>query len=287
MIAKKTDIYYNKTPFLAVLIIYLLYFSFRVCEYFILRTDQTFWGEAFVHKLIGIVILCMTVKITSFTFEEIGFSKENIMQNLLKGLLFGLSMFAFAYSIEVIICILQGNFESLQLYVTAYAVDGNIGHQTTLIFFAICIVGNIINVIMEEGVFRGLFQQILQKKYPFILSAIIASCLFGLWHMIAPIRNYYDGTSSIGDFIFNTAILVVTSGLIGFKFALLTRMTGNLYMAMGDHFVNNTIVNILHVVSTTGNDELQFVRITIAQTLSFIVVLIYYLKKHQKLQNGH
>lgn len=190
-------------------------------------------------------------------------------------------MFAFAYGIEVIICILQGNFESLQLYVTAYAVDGNIGHQTAFIFFAICIVGNIINVIMEEGVFRGLFQQILQKKYSFVLSAVVASCLFGLWHMIAPLRNYYDGTSSMGGLIFNAALLVVTSGLIGFKFALLTKMTNNLYMAMGDHFVNNTIVNILHVVSKTGADELQFVRITAAQTLSFIIVLVYYLKKYR------
>lgn len=253
-----------------------------------MRTDQTFWGEAFVHKLIGTAILCITVKITSFTFEEIGFSKVNIIQNLLKGLLFGLSVFAFAYAIEVIICILQGNFESLQLYVTAYAVDGNIGHQTAFIFFAICIVGNIINVIMEEGVFRGLFQQILQKKYSFVLSAVVASCLFGLWHMIAPLRNYYDGTSSMGGLIFNATLLVVTSGLIGFKFALLTKMTNNLYMAMGDHFVNNTIVNILHVVSKTGADELQFVRITVAQTLSFVIVLVYYLKKcrhgkpHQK-----
>jgi len=140
---------------------------------------------------------------------------------------------------------------------------------------------------MEEGVFRGLFQQIFQKKYSFILSAIIASCLFGLWHIIAPMRNYYDGISSINGFIFNTAILVVTSGLIGFKFAMLTKITGNLYMAMGDHFVNNTIVNVLHVVSTTGNDEFQFVRITIAQTLSFIAVLIYYLIKYRKLENGH
>lgn len=281
MLAKKLDRYCNKTPFGAVLVIYLLCFLFRVCEYFILRTDQTFWGEAFVHKLIGTAILCITVKITSFTFEEIGFSKVNIIQNLLKGLLFGLSVFAFAYAIEVIICILQGNFESLQLYVTAYAVDGNIGHQTAFIFFAICIVGNIINVIMEEGVFRGLFQQILQKKYSFVLSAVIASCLFGLWHMIAPLRNYYDGTSSMGGLIFNAALLVVTSGLIGFKFALLTKMTNNLYMAMGDHFVNNTIVNILHVVSKTGADELQFVRITVAQTLSFIIVLVYYLKKYR------
>lgn len=288
MLAKKLDRYCNKTPFGAVLVIYLLCFLFRVCEYFILRTDQTFWGEAFVHKLIGTAILCITVKMTSFTFEEIGFSKVNIIQNLLKGLLFGLSVFAFAYAIEVIICILQGNFESLQLYVTAYAVDGNIGHQTAFIFFAICIVGNIINVIMEEGVFRGLFQQILQKKYSFVLSAVVASCLFGLWHMIAPLRNYYDGTSSMGGLIFNATLLVVTSGLIGFKFALLTKMTNNLYMAMGDHFVNNTIVNILHVVSKTGADELQFVRITVAQTLSFIIVLVYYLKKcrhgkpHQK-----
>ena len=281
MLAKKLDRYCNKTPFGAVLVIYLLCFLFRVCEYFILRTDQTFWGEAFVHKLIGTAILCITVKITSFTFEEIGFSKVNIIQNLLKGLLFGLSVFAFAYAIEVIICILQGNFESLQLYVTAYAVDGNIGHQTAFIFFAICIVGNIINVIMEEGVFRGLFQQILQKKYSFVLSAVIASCLFGLWHMIAPLRNYYDGTSSMGGLIFNATLLVVTSGLIGFKFALLTKMTNNLYMAMGDHFVNNTIVNILHVVSKTGADELQFVRITVAQTLSFVIVLVYYLKKYR------
>lgn len=281
MLAKKLDRYCNKTPFGAVLVIYLLCFLFRVCEYFILRTDQTFWGEAFVHKLIGTAILCITVKITSFTFEEIGFSKVNIIQNLLKGLLFGLSVFAFAYAIEVIICILQGNFESLQLYVTAYAVDGNIGHQTAFIFFAICIVGNIINVIMEEGVFRGLFQQILQKKYSFVLSAVIASCLFGLWHMIAPLRNYYDGTSSMGGLIFNATLLVVTSGLIGFKFALLTKMTNNLYTAMGDHFVNNTIVNILHVVSKTSADELQFVRITVAQTLSFIIVLVYYLKKYR------
>ena len=58
-------------------------------------------------------------------------------------------------------------------------------------------------------------------------------------------------------------------------------------MAMGDHFVNNTIVNVLHVVSTTGNDGFQFVRITIAQTLSFIAVLIYYLIKYRKLENGH
>ena len=67
-----------------------------------------------------------------------------------------------------------------------------------------------------------------------------------------------------------------TSALIGFKFALLTRITGSLYAAMGDHFVNNTIVNLLHVLSYSGADELQTVRIALAQSLSFLLVLIWY-----------
>lgn len=79
--------------------------------------------------------------------------------------------------------------------------------------------------------------------------------------------------------IANIIMLVVTSSLVGFKFALMTKITGNLYMALGDHFVNNTIVNILHVVSDTSADELMFVRLTIAQSVSCILVLVRYLQK--------
>ena len=53
-------------------------------------------------------------------------------------------------------------------------------------------------------------------------------------------------------------------------------------MAVGDHFVNNTIVNILHVVSETGVDEMMFVRITIAQSVSFLLVLICYIRREYK-----
>ena len=81
-------------------------------------------------------------------------------------------------------------------------------------------------------------------------------------------------------------MLIVTSGIIGFKFCLLTKMTGSLYMSMGDHFVNNTIVNILHVISDTGVDELQVVRIAVAQGLSFIIVLIYYMRNYKGYKQG-
>ena len=65
-------------------------------------------------------------------------------------------MFVIAYTVEVLIAVSQGSFDSLQVYVSAYAIDENVGHQTETVFFIICIVGNIVNVVMEEGVFRGL-----------------------------------------------------------------------------------------------------------------------------------
>ena len=51
------------------------------------------------------------------------------------------------------------------------------------------------------------------------------------------------------------------------------------YMAMGDHFVNNTIVNLLHVLSDTGADEMMTIRVSVAQTISFIAVLVWYIRK--------
>lgn len=259
-----------------ILLIYLLCFMLRALEYFILRTDQTFWGEAFVHKLAGIAVIGIAAKIYGLSYEEVGFTKHGILSNILKGLFFGISVFIPAYLTEVIINSIQGKSVTLDLYVSTYAIDGNIGNQTAAIFFVICIAGNIINVIMEEGIFRGLLPRILEKKYSFITAAVIASFLFGIWHIMAPIRMYYDSTISQAEFIINAAILVSASCLAGFKFAMITNLTGSLYMAMGDHFVNNMISNILHVISDTGADELMTARISIAQSASFIVVLIWY-----------
>ena len=74
----------------------------------------------------------------------------------------------------------------------------------------------------------------------------------------------------------NLLILIGSSTLIGLKYAMLAKLTGSLYAGMADHFVNNTIINILHVAGTAEIDQLQTIRISIAQTLSFILVLVIF-----------
>lgn len=277
----------KNTVWLQVLLIYLICFCFRFIEYFFIRTDSTFFGEAFIHKLLGIVVLFVSAHLLLIKPVEIGFSHNKLPQNLLKGFLFGLCCYTIAYAVEIIILKNAGSFEKLSLFVTSYSVNGNLGNHTEAVFFLICILGNIINVVMEEGVFRGLFQKLFERKYSFWPSVIFASILFGLWHCVGPIRSFADGDSNRMQLIMNLLILIGSSTLIGIKYAMLVRLTGSLYLGMADHFVNNTIINILHVVSPSEIDQLQTIRISIAQTVSFIIVLIIYccvMKNHKKLE---
>lgn len=118
---------------LTVLLIYLVCYAVRVFEYFVLRTDQTWVGEAIVHKAIGILILIVAAKRMHFTGKDIGFAKENSLRNVIKGLAFGLGVFAIAYAAEVLVAVSGGDFDSLRVYVSAYAVDQNIGYRTEII----------------------------------------------------------------------------------------------------------------------------------------------------------
>ena len=264
---------------LAVLIIYLICFAFRALEYFVIRTDRTFFGEAFIHKLIGIGLLVTAIFVFRYKFSDVGFKTSKSFLDILKGLAFGIVVFIIAYGVEIVILAASNNLQAVELYVTAYSVDaGEEVKRTGFIFFLICVIGNIINVLMEEGVFRGLFQKMLSDKYKFVIAGIIASILFGLWHIMAPLRSFIDGNKSAGGFVGESMMLIGTSALVGFKFAMMGKMTGNLYMGMGDHFVNNTIVNILHVINKENEtDNLMVIRISIAQSVSFTAVLIWFI----------
>lgn len=274
----------KQNPMVLVVSIFCVCFVFRFIEYMLIQTDRTILGEAFLHKLAGIAVMIAVMKMLQIQKADIGFGSSKAGKSLLYGFLAGAAAFVVAYGTEIILLAAQGAGPVFKLYVSAYSMDGNIGERTGLGFFALCIAGNLINVIMEEGIFRGLFLKVLEKKYSFVAAAIVSSALFGLWHIMAPLRSYIEGNMQLSSLLMASLLQVLTTGLAGFMFCLVVKIAGNLYAAMAVHFVNNTIINILHVVTQSGADEMQFVRIAIAQTLTFVVALCIYLVKKKSLK---
>ncbi len=275
------DISIKKRPIVFILIFYLVCFVFRAVEYLVIRTDQSILGEAFIHKLIGIGLLAAAVWLAKYKWSDIGFKPKNAIKWICYGLLFAAVVYAIAYGTEIILQASASNDPALQFYVASYSTTGDPVIQSGIGFVLICVAGNIINVIMEEGVFRGLFIYLAEEKYSFLKACLFSALVFGFWHIAQPVRNVIDGAQSPGGAFMMGLMLVGTSALGGIQYTLLYKLTGALWFSMAAHFVNNTVINLLHVVTVSGADGMQAVRITIAQTLSFIAVLIVFIVKHR------
>jgi membrane protease YdiL (CAAX protease family) len=208
----------------------------------------------------------------------IGFIRKTALRHSLYGFLLGAVAFIPAYAADLLLARANGQAPGLSLYVSAFSASGNFGNQTGAIFFAICVAGNIINVLMEEGVFRGLFLRLAESKNTFPRAVLLSSVLFGLWHIVGPIREWVDGDRSASGAVMMALVMAITTAITGTKFCLLVKWSGSLWTAMADHFFNNTITNILHVVTPAGADEMMTLRIAIAQLLSLAIVIILFVR---------
>ena len=257
------------------MIIFMLCLSVRFVEYFLIETDKTAIGENVFHKVVGIIILAVILKGSNFTWSDIGFQRNSFAGSILKGLLLGSVCFAISYGLELAIFILQGNPAHLEIYISSFSLTGSQIKNTDFVFFLLCVLFNIINVWMEEGVFRGLFIKTFSEAKPFMQANFIAAFLFGIWHIVMPIRSYVNGEMSFAAMVLMGVGYIILAGIMGIKWGLLYRITGNIWVGLGDHLFNNTVAaNMLHVVSLKGADELQIVRIMAAQIISFAFVLV-------------
>ena len=133
---------------------------------------------------------------------------------------------------------------------------------------------------MEEGIFRGLFMKILAPKLSFIRATLLIALLFGIWHWVMPLRDYMDGNTSLPNLLIMGIGYIILAGIMSIKWSVLYRITGALWVGLGDHLFNNVIVtNLLHVISNGEADSMQIIRIMIGQILSFSVVMLYYRKQ--------
>ena len=269
----------KKNPILSCVIIFSICGLARLIEYFVIRTDETIISENFLHKIFGIVVLAIVLHSYGDNWKSIGFIKDRILPDIMKGFLLGGCCFFIAYSIECLILYQVNQNVSLAFYISGFTLTGEAIRHNGTFFLLLCIVLNIINVWMEEGVFRGLFMKILAEKPSFISAVLLIAFLFGIWHWVMPLRDYAEGNTSLANSLVMGIGYIILAGIMSVKWSLLYKMTGALWVGLGDHLFNNVIVtNLLHVISNSEADSMQIVRIIIGQILSFSLIMLCYRK---------
>ena len=76
---------------------------------------------------------------------------------------------------------------------------------------------------------------------------------------------------------------VLLAGVLAYEWGLCISLTGTIWAGVFEHFFNNFITNSLHMVTDTGIDEMQILRIVLSNVLSLAFVLM--LSKHAKRHN--
>lgn len=258
------------------IIIFLICLSVHIFEVLFIRTDETFFAECFINKAFGIILLYAVLKILKWHWSDIGFIRQKLFFNAFKG--FGLCVvfYSIAFITEFVVLAARGTPAHMEFFVTGFSLTGSMVKHTGFGFILMCIGFNIINVWMEEGLFRGFFITYIGREHSKNTALYIAALLFGLWHLVTPFRSLLDGEMNVGVFAAMSIGYVILSALMGIKWGLLYQLSGTVWIGLADHFFNNCIVtNLLHVVTSGGVDELQIIRVLIGELTSFIAVVIY------------
>ena len=258
------------------IIIFLICLGVHIFEVLFIRTDETFFAECFINKAFGIILLYAVLKILKWHWSDIGFIRQKLFFNAFKG--FGLCVvfYSIAFITEFVVLAARGTPAHMEFFVTGFSLTGSTVKHTGIGFILMCIGFNIINVWMEEGLFRGFFITYIGREHSKNTALYIAALLFGLGHLVTPFRSLLDGEMNVGLFVAMSIGYVILSALMGVKWGLLYQLSGTVWIGLADHFFNNCIVtNLLHVVTSGGVDELQIIRVLIGELTSFIAVVIY------------
>ena len=239
-----------KKPITSCLIIFAILLLVHGFEAIVLRMDETVMGENFINKVFGIFLLFFVLHLLNWKWSDIGFARNGFARSICIGVALAIISFIVSYSIEIIILRSQGQVTRFGIFTTGFSLTGEAEVHIGLGFILMCVFFNIVNVLMEEGTFRGLFYKLVVTNHSIKFALIFQALLFGVWHIVTPLHNFIYGDINVTTFVGLGVGYIILAGLMGIKWGLLHQMTGSLYAGMADHFFNNCIAtNLLHVIT--------------------------------------
>jgi len=254
--------YSLQKPVQTAVAIFLIIVALRLMDVFVIRSDEIF-GEQYLTKAAGMILVFGYVWQVKGNWGGIGFHKRGWVRAVFLGAIIMGAALLVGYGVEWLLLTAQDAaprlFVSPQgLSLTGDAVGGGVMLTISLLL------GNVVNSFMEEGLFRGLLITHFGSRIALWKANLIQAGLFGLWHVVWPLRDYLDGKMEAAEAIGIAIGYVIISGLIGFAWGYFYQKTNTPWLAWTAHTVNNSTLNLLHITTATGNPGTLGVRVAAA-----------------------
>jgi len=247
------------------------FFLLRILDVFVIRSDELY-GEQVLTKVVGLILIFAYTWSVKGTLASIGLHAKDWNSSILIGFSlmaiglvagYGVEWF-FLYSTGLnpeIFIEAQGN-----TLIPEYVATGGLFFTITLL------VGNIINSFMEESFFRGILITHLGSRMSLTRANLIQAGIFGIWHIIWPLRDYLDGHITLMTTVITSVGYILLSGLIGFAWGYFYQKTNSLWASWSAHTLNNTIFNLVHITTSTGIPNTLGLRVAVS-VLSIVALL--------------
>lgn len=248
------------------LLLLVVALAFRLIDIFVLRLDELL-GEIILSKSLGLLLVVGYCMVAWKSLRPIGFLREGMGRGLAVCGAITAAGLAAGYALDL----LTAGGDSRLVFA---AIDPKAGVAGGLLFAAWLVFGNVINVLMEEGLFRGVLLRLFGEKLPISWANFWQALLFGLWHLPWAIKAIATGqTDSTGQAVMMIALNFLPQLLMGVVWGVYVLRTGNLWGAAFSHFLVNSTLNLLHVQAMGGMDMGMSLRMSVLMTICSIGAL--------------
>jgi membrane protease YdiL (CAAX protease family) len=237
-------------PILVPLILLAVAVLLRVMDIMILPFAER-WGEAFLHKAVGFVLILAYLWAVGRSLAAIGLRNRQAGRGMLIGAVGTVLVLVLAFGLQWIVSRAAGRHPTL----VVAATDNKTGLAKPGLTYALwLLLGNVVNSFMEEGLFRGIMLTHFRVRLSRWQANALQAVLFGLWHIIWPIRHLVAGRIDLSAALSQSILIVIGSTISGLAWGYLFLKTGNLWSSWIAHTINNSTLNLLHVSTVDGLD---------------------------------
>lgn len=129
---------------------------------------------------------------------------------------------------------------------------------------------------LEEIGWRGVFQPLLEKRFSFLVAALIEGVIWGVWHL--PLWFVPNSTQGDMNFIAFTLYCITLGLTLGAAY----RLTKCIWVTILIHAWGNTVLGGMYTLTSLNNSPSTKTIIVYGLQIAIIMLILVFERKHEK-----